>query len=1092
MKRKLLLPFLAMLLLSAAATAQGVSKLFGLVGGYPQASHTTNGFLFSTDSTGNNFEVKYQFPVTNPGGLPANMELAQYNGKLYGTTLQGGSYNSGVIFEYDPTTNIYTKKYDFNTAASAPYSPKGGLLLYNSKFYGLTESGGTAGGGTIFEWDPATNIFTKKYDFSSSTGIGPQNSLRLNNNKMYGTTSQGGPANTGVVFEWNPANNTYTDLFDLNGTNGWGFYGNVTVYNNKLYCMSQQGAANNSGALYSIDPALPNGSNTVVLKVFDGTTGATGNNNEMIVYNNKLYGCTFNGGSEGGVLFELNPATGTYTKLVDFSYTTTGRNPLGRLVPNGSKFLGVCNAGGINGSGTIFEWDPANPNTVVKKVDFPAGNFTEPINPGTALCLFNSKFYATTYNGGFVNRGTLYEYNYAAGTITKKLNFDAAETGRVPYGKPTLLNGKIYGTCYTGPQEIFGTPYGTIWEYDPSTSVYSAKVILNNMNNAANGRAPISSPVAYNGKLYGLTSNGGISDYGVLYEYDPVTNIYSKKDIQSMGTGAYPDGELTLYNNKFYGMLSNGGIGNLGIIFSYDPATGVLTKLYDINNIGSAAPASYFAVYNNKFYGTTTSGGANGSGAVFSYDPATNTAVSLADLSTPIGSSVRNAFTVYNNKLYNTALGGGTSRGTIFSFDPATNALTNIYNFVTTAGGNGYDPQGGLTISGNKMYCITSEVNNVNIVEFDPAGNAVSLKSTYAGSPGNLPVAHNGLTVVPAFIANGVAGSCENYPTVVINAANNNKWVPILNPAGDVVAEIKANGNNLGNVTASVYINSGPVREDFQKRMYLDRNISITVQNQPSSNVDVRLYIKKSEFATLKNALNSQGQPSGISTENDLAVFKSPQTCTASLTAAVIQPATASVYEYGYIYTASIPSFSTFFFAKNTFVVLPVTLVDFSAAKKQASVDLSWNTENEINLSYFTIEKSNDKISWKDMATVNAHNTGSRHYNATDGQPYEGKNYYRLRETATDGNFTYSKIVAVNFSKSSDISISPNPADDMISIQSAGKITAVLITDLNGRTVQQLPTSANNRYDISNLKPGIYFAKIFAGGEVQTGKFVKK
>ena len=126
------------------------------------------------------------------------------------------------------------------------------------------------------------------------------------------------------------------------------------------------------------------------------------------------------------------------------------------------------------------------------------------------------------------------------------------------------------------------------------------------------------------------------------------------------------------------------------------------------------------------------------------------------------------------------------------------------------------------------------------------------------------------------------------------------------------------------------------------------------------------------------------------------------------------------------------------------------------------------------------------------MATVNAYNNGSQHYNATDGQPYEGKNYYRLRETATDGNFTYSKIVAVNFSKSSDISISPNPADDMISIQSAGKITAVLITDLNGRTVQQLPTSANNRYDISNLKPGIYFVKIFAGGEVQTGKFVKK
>ena len=1091
MKIKLLLPFLAMLLLSVAAAAQGVSKLFGLAGGYPQSNHTTNGFLFSTDSTGNNFQLRYQFPVTNPGGLPVNMELAEYNGKLYGTTSQGGLYNAGVIFEYDPVNNIYIKKYDFNSAAAGPYTPKGGLLLYNSKFYGLTENGGT-GGGVIFEWDPATNIFTKKFDFNGSTGTYPQNSLRLYNNKMYGTTQQGGPSNLGVVFEWNPATNTCTDLFDLNGTNGWGFYGNVTVYNNKLYCMSQQGAANNSGALYCIDPSLPNGSNTVTLKVFDGTTGATGNNNEMIVYNNKLYGCTFNGGSDAGVLFELNPATGVYTKLVDFTYTATGRNPLGRLVPNGSKFLGVCNSGGVNGSGTIFEWNPANPNTVVKKADFPVGNFTEPVNPNTALYQFNSKFYATTYNGGFVNRGTLYEYNYAAGTITKKLNFDAAETGRVPYGRPTLLNGKIYGTCYTGPQEIFGTPYGTIWEYDPSTSVYSAKVIFNNTNSAANGRTPVSSPVAYNGKLYGLTSNGGTTDYGVLYEYDPATNIYTKKDIQSMGAGAYPDGELTLYNNKFYGMLGNGGTNNWGVIFSYDPATGTLAKLYDIANIGGSAPASYFTVYNNKLYGVTTGGGANNAGVVFSYDPATNTALALADLSTSVGLTVKNAFTVYNNKLYNIALSGGSGRGTIFSFDPATNTLTNIYNFVTNAGGNGYDPQGSLTISGSKMYCITHNFDDINIVELDPATNIVSLKTTYAASAGNQPVSHNGLTVVPAFIANGIAGSCENYPTVVINAANNNKWVPILNPAGDVVAEIKANGNNLGNVTASVYINNGTVREDFAKRLYLDRNISITVQNAPASNVDVRLYIKKSEFTALKNALNSQGQPSGINTENDITVFKSPQTCSASLSAAFVQPATVSTYEYGYIYTASISSFSTFFFAKNTFTVLPVTLVDFTAVKKTASVDLSWNTENETNLSAFTVEKSNDNVSWIDMTMVNALNTGSQHYSAADGHPYEGKNYYRLREISTDGNFTYSKIVSVHFSKSPGISISPNPAEDMISIQSAGKITAVVVTDLNGRTVQQLSPSANNRYNISSLQPGMYFLKIISGGGIQTAKFVKK
>ena len=85
------------MLLTVTANAQGVSKLFGLVGGNAQANQTSNGFLFSTDSSGNNFQLQYNFPVTTFGANPQNVEMASYNGKLYGTTSTGGSLNSSTL-----------------------------------------------------------------------------------------------------------------------------------------------------------------------------------------------------------------------------------------------------------------------------------------------------------------------------------------------------------------------------------------------------------------------------------------------------------------------------------------------------------------------------------------------------------------------------------------------------------------------------------------------------------------------------------------------------------------------------------------------------------------------------------------------------------------------------------------------------------------------------------------------------------------------------------------------------------------------------------------------------------------------------------
>jgi len=112
------------------------------------------------------------------------------------------------------------KNFEFGpNVATTGGSPKGSLLLYNNKFYGLAADYATNGAGCIYEWDPANpaNI-VKKYDLPGGAGgANPQHSLRLMNGKMYGTTAGGGNTGIGVVFEWDPSTNVYTKLLDLNG-----------------------------------------------------------------------------------------------------------------------------------------------------------------------------------------------------------------------------------------------------------------------------------------------------------------------------------------------------------------------------------------------------------------------------------------------------------------------------------------------------------------------------------------------------------------------------------------------------------------------------------------------------------------------------------------------------------------------------------------------------------------------------------------------------------------------------------------------------------------------------------------------------------
>lgn len=170
--------------------------------------------------------------------------------------------------------------------------------------------------------------------------------------------------------------------------------------------------------------------------------------------------------------------------------------------------------------------------------------------------------------------------------------------------------------------------------------------------------------------------------------------------------------------------------------------------------------------------------------------------------------------------------------------------------------------------------------------------------------------------------------------------------------------------------------------------------------------------------------------------------------------------------------------------------ILPVNLVAFNAVKETDKVLLSWNTENEVNLLRYEVEKSTDGRPFTKLTEKTARGNSTNAYTATDDKPVNGINYYRLKIIDKDGSYRYSIILKADFTKKYLVSILPNPAHDYIIINGADKFKRVQLIDMSGKVVKQFIKNSNNRYTVSGLAQGIYLLQLINDDEKQVEKIV--
>jgi trimeric autotransporter adhesin len=325
-------------------------------------------------------------------------------------------------------------------------------------------------------------------------------------------------------------------------------------------------------------------------------------------------------------------------------------------------------------------------------------------------------------------------------------------------------------------------------------------------------------------------------------------------------------------------------------------------------------------------------------------------------------------------------------------------------------------------------------------------------------------------------------------PTTINSVDNNNLWVPITDSLGNIIAEIDANNNNLGNITASLYKNSGAIRTTAGGTPYLDRSITINVSNPPGTPVNVRLYLTAAELATLIGA-----PASGVSSITNVFIYKNTDANGTALTAAplTITPTARTLFGSNYVITASISGFSTFYFAGPSFV-LPVDMLTLSGKYADQSIALQWKTENESNTSHFVIEKSSNGLNFKSIGTVAASGNTSiiTNYSYKDNDltnDYTPYLYYRLKMFDVNGTYKYSNRISVSLpSLTGTVTISPNPATNEMKafvVSPADCKADWRIIDNAGRIIlygnASMKKGSNQlSIDISKIAAGTYYLQV--------------
>ncbi len=337
--------------------------------------------------------------------------------------------------------------------------------------------------------------------------------------------------------------------------------------------------------------------------------------------------------------------------------------------------------------------------------------------------------------------------------------------------------------------------------------------------------------------------------------------------------------------------------------------------------------------------------------------------------------------------------------------------------------------------------------------------------------------------------------SGANVTSGLTQTVSGSNWIHFT-MGGKRIASINPHGQNLGTTSVKVYFNTGAIR-NVNNQYYLDRNIVIQPANAPTAPVSVRYYfldkeVKKLIAATGCGACTTIGDAyaSGVTQYSNAPAEEDGNLANNihGLYRYILPHTELSIipYDSGYYAEYTVNRFSEFWINGGGVTAdqpLPLLLEQFTATRSGSQGLLQWTTSQEENTSEFGIEKSENGISFYPIGSVAASGTSSIpvNYQFTDKNLVTGKNYYRLKMTDLDGQFSYSPVRTIDYSDNNfSISVYPNPVNQgVVHIVTSAICTRLDLFDISGRQIRgQNAFGLQNTVSVSGLTPGIYLLHI--------------
>src|ERR1051325_11694273 len=138
------------------------------------------------------------------------------DGRLYGTTLNGGPEDGGLVFALNKDGSGYAVLHNFGYGATNGLSPWGTVIQGSDhRLYGATRHGGTFDAGIVFNLTTNGTDFTIVRSFATNQNEGAyplNNVIEGNDGRLYGRTISGGTNDGNSIFGLNKDGTGYVVL----------------------------------------------------------------------------------------------------------------------------------------------------------------------------------------------------------------------------------------------------------------------------------------------------------------------------------------------------------------------------------------------------------------------------------------------------------------------------------------------------------------------------------------------------------------------------------------------------------------------------------------------------------------------------------------------------------------------------------------------------------------------------------------------------------------------------------------------------------------------------------------------------------------